>query len=242
MGGMAGGSGIGQGLVNNGIKMGGVAPQPTVGTEYTPVTPNVYQSPFSSIQSAVQPAFQGGEGLGGLKAGVAPNTSNITPMPTMTHDLVQPAGAPVPMPIMGDNAPRFEGPRTGGPGMGPPSDLVQQPTQPTPQVSPVVQQMMMRQQPMFNPQMQRLQGLQQLYSMFSRPQMRMPMQMPMYRNPALAYRPDMQQVQQNLGRVKPSVYKTDLDAARSRIAELEAAEQARQQAQYNYNYWMYNQG
>lgn len=181
----------------------------------------------AAAQPAEQLAVMPTGGLGGLKAGVAPNTSNITPMPTMTHDLVQPAGAPVPMPIMGDNAPRFEGPRTGGPGMGPPSDLVQQPTQPAPQVSPVVQQMMMRQQPMFNPQMQRLQGLQQLYSMFSRPQMRMPMQMPMYRNPALAYRPDIQQVQQNLSRVRPSVYKTDLDAAQKRIAELEAQLQPR---------------
>ena len=166
------------------------------------------------VSSAVQPS--GGMSPGGLKAGLgtAP-VSNITPMPTMANDLVQPAGAPVPMPIMGE-------PRTGGPGMGPPSDLV----------SPVVQQMMMRQQqPMFSPQMQ---GLQQLYSMFTRPQMRMPMQMPMYRSPALAFRPNMQQVQQNLSRVKPSVYKTDLDAARARIAELEAAQQA-QQDQYNYN-------
>lgn len=51
------------------------------------------------------------------------------------------------------------------------------------------------------------------------------MQMPMYRSPALNYRPNMQQAQQNLRRVKPSVYKSDLDAARQRIAELEAAQQ-----------------
>jgi hypothetical protein len=35
-------------------------------------------------------------------------------------------------------------------------------------------------------------------------------------------------VQQNLTRVQPSVYKTDLDAARARIAELEAAQQQTQ--------------
>lgn len=45
--------------------------------------------------------------------------------------------------------------------------------------------------------------------------------MPQYQNPALNYRPNMQQVQQNLSRVRPSVYKTDLDTARSRIQELE---------------------
>jgi hypothetical protein len=123
--------------------------------------------------------------------------------------------------------------------MGPPPEMVQQ--QAPQQISPVVQQMMMRQQqPMFNPQMQRLQGLQQLYSMFSNPQMRMPMQMqmPMYRSPALSYRPNIQQAQQNLSRVKPSVYKSDLDAARSRIAELEAQQQQQQQQQQD-NYYSY---
>lgn len=46
--------------------------------------------------------------------------------------------------------------------------------------------------------------------------------MPQFRSQALSYRPNIQAVQQNLSRVKPSVYKTDLDAARDRIAELEA--------------------
>jgi hypothetical protein len=55
-----------------------------------------------------------------------------------------------------------------------------------------------------------------------------PMPMPQFRSPALNYRPNIQAVQQNLSRVRPSVYKTDLDNARARIAELEAAEQARQ--------------
>jgi len=55
-----------------------------------------------------------------------------------------------------------------------------------------------------------------------------PMPMPQFRSPALNYRPNIEAVQQNLSRVRPSVYKTDLDNARARIAELEAAEQARQ--------------
>lgn len=107
----------------------------------------------------------------------------------------------------------------------------------TPQtnVSPIVQQMAQRIQMQNNPFAS---GLQSLYSQFNTPQP-MPMQMPRYQSPALAYRPDMQQVQQNLGRVRPSVYKTDLDAARQRIAELEAQQQ---QQQNNDNYWAYNQG
>lgn len=189
-----------------------------------------------AIQSAAQPAFQGGDGLGGLKAGVAPNSSNISPMPTMTHDLVQPAGAPVPMPIMGDTAPRFEGPRTGGPGIGPPPEMVQQPApilspaigmeprnMPMQQPAPMQQRMQM-QQPMFRQPMMMPQygGLQSLFNAMMMQQRMQPMRMPMYQSPALAFRPNIQQVQQNLSRVKPSVYQSDLDLARARIAELEA--------------------
>jgi hypothetical protein len=102
-------------------------------------------------------------------------------------------------------------------GIGPPADMVR-PTQPVP---PVVQQMMQRQMPQFNPYNT---GLQSLFSRFMAPQpmMRAPMQMPIYRPPALAYRPNLAAAQQNLSRVKPGVYKSDLDTARARIAELEA--------------------
>lgn len=63
----------------------------------------------------------------------------------------------------------------------------------------------------------------------------MPIQNPaQFRSSALNYRPNIQEVQQNLSRVKPSVYKTDLDNARARIAELEAQqEQANQYNSYN---------
>lgn len=129
-------------------------------------------------------------------------SSNISPMPTMSNDLLRPAA--------------------------------EQYTAQTPSVSPIVQQMAQRIQAQNSPFNS---GLQSLYSQFNTPQP-MPVQMPRYQSPALAYRPDMQQVQQNLGRVKPSVYKTDLDAARQRIADLEA----QLQPQNNDNYWMYNQG
>ena len=60
-------------------------------------------------------------------------------------------------------------------------------------------------------------------AMTQRPQM----PAPRFSAPALAYRPNIQAVQQNLSRVQPSVYKTDLDNARARIAELEASQQQR---------------
>ena len=99
-------------------------------------------------------------------------------------------------------------------------------------MSPLVQQQMMRQQqqPMFNPMMQQSSGLQaammQMMGRQNQPMMRQQMQpMPQYRSPALGYRPDLTNAQQSLNRVQPSVYKTDLDAAMARIAELEAAQQ-----------------
>jgi hypothetical protein len=112
------------------------------------------------------------------------------------------------------------------------SPLVQQQMMRQQQGFNPMQQMMMRQQqqPMFNPMMQQSSGLQaammQMMGRQNQPMMRSQMQgMPQYRNPALGYRPDMSQAQQSLTRVQPSVYKTDLDAARARIAELEAAQQ-----------------
>jgi hypothetical protein len=115
-------------------------------------------------------------------------------------------------------APAFQGQRTGGPGIGPPRDMVR-PQQPVPQ-------QMMRPMPS---QMAGLQALlMQMQGRFNQPMMRGPM--PQYgRQPTgnpLTYRPNMQAVQQNLSRVRPSVYKSDLDAAKARIAELERAQQS----------------
>jgi hypothetical protein len=103
-------------------------------------------------------------------------------------------------------------------------------------------QQMMRQQPMFNP-MQQGSGLQaalmQMLSRQNQPMMRPQMrQMPQYRSPALGFRPNMTQAQQSLNRVQPSVFKTDLDAARARIAELEATQQPRPDS----TPWWYNSG
>jgi hypothetical protein len=43
----------------------------------------------------------------------------------------------------------------------------------------------------------------------------------------------MSQVQQNLGRVTPSVYKTELDATKAKLKELEDAAAAAQQSSYD---------
>lgn len=129
--------------------------------------------------------------------------------------------------------------RSGVPGFVAPSQLGQQasyqPGYAPQQMSPLNQQLMQRSMAP-QPIMGLPAALMQMQGRLSQPMMRGPM--PTYKNPALNYRPDMQAVQQNLNRVQPSVYKTDLDNARARIAELEA----QQQQQNNDNYWMYNQG
>jgi hypothetical protein len=121
-------------------------------------------------------------------------------------------------------------PRAGGgtPGFVSPSQLGQQAAyQPNianaaPQITPLAQQMMQRSmapQPMSGLPA----ALLQMQGQFNRPMMRGPM--PTYQSPALAYKPNMAPAMEALNRVQPSVYKTDLDAARARIAELEAAQQ-----------------
>lgn len=110
-----------------------------------------------------------------------------------------------------------QGPRTGGPGIGP-INLQQQQQQ----MSPLTQQIMQRSMAP-QPIMGLPAALLQMQGRFNSPMMRGPM--PTYQNPALAYRPNMAPAMEALNRVQPSVYKTDLDAARARIAELEATQQ-----------------
>ena len=119
------------------------------------------------------------------------------------------------------------------------SPLVQQQMvrQQQPMFNPMQQQMMRQQQPMFNPMQQQSSGIQaalmQMLARQNQPMMRPQMQqMPQYQNRALQYRPDMTPAMQALNRVQPSVYKTDLDTARARIAELEAAQQPQQDPYY----------
>lgn len=118
-----------------------------------------------------------------------------------------------------------QGPRTGGPGIGP-SNLPQQ-------MSPLTQQLMQRSMAP-QPIMGLPAALLQMQGRFNSPMMRGPM--PTYQNPALAYRPNMAPAMQALNRVQPSVYKTDLDAARARIAELEAQQQQQNDINYSLTY------
>lgn len=109
------------------------------------------------------------------------------------------------------------------PGYVSPSQLSQasvyQPTQAAPQISPFAQQMMMRSMAP-QPIMGLPAALMQMQGRLNQPMMRAPM--PMYQNPALGFRPNMAPAMEALNRVQPSVYRTDLDTARARVAELEA--------------------
>ena len=98
-------------------------------------------------------------------------------------------------------------------------------------------------------QPQGISGLQGLYNsmMNQQQQMRQPMQrqpMQQYQDPALQYRPNMQNAQAALSRVRPSVQRQNQDAQAARIAELEAqiAAQQQQQQQSYYDPWGYGGG
>jgi len=81
-------------------------------------------------------------------------------------------------------------------------------------------------------------ALMQMRGQLNQPMMRGPMPQYGSQGNPLAYRPDMTQANQALNRVKPSVYKTELDLARERIAQYEAAEEARRQQEQNNNFTM----
>ena len=124
----------------------------------------------------------------------------------------------------------------GSPGFVAPSQLAQQaPYQPNlpqapQQLSPLTQQIMQRSMAP-QPIMGLPAALMQMQGRLNQPMMRGPM--PTYRNPALNYRPNMAPAMEALNRVRPSVYKTELDNARARIAELEAAQQPALQSYYD---------
>jgi hypothetical protein len=146
-------------------------------------------------------------------------------------------GNPMASAIAQINAANSQGESIGPtPGYVSPSQLGQQNTgyQPTtetaPQVSPFVQQMMMqRQMPQFNPYQQPIMGLPallmqlQMQGRLNQPMMRSPM--PIYQNPALAYRPDMSSITANLNRVVPSV------AEQQRLQAIEDARIAAEKAE-----------
>jgi len=109
------------------------------------------------------------------------------------------------------------------------SPFTSQQATPLPRTSPLALQMMQRSNAV-NPYGQ---GLQSIYSMFNRPQM------PMYRVPALAYRPDMQSSQEVLRRVAPSVAEQQRRQA-IEDARRAAEEAARQEPPYDPYYGSYS--
>jgi len=111
-----------------------------------------------------------------------------------------------------------------------------QPVSPAaPQMSPFAQQMMQRSMAP-QPIMGLPAALMQMQGQLNRPAMRGPMPQYGTQGNPLAYRPNMAPAMEALNRVRPSVYKTELDNARARIAQYEAEEQARQQASYDYGW------
>jgi hypothetical protein len=92
----------------------------------------------------------------------------------------------------------------------------------------------------FQQQPQNINGLQGLFNAMMN-QQQMPMQrqpMQQYQDPALQYRPNMQNAQAALSRVRPSVQRQNQDAQAARIAELEAQIAAQQQQQQpSYDPW-----
>jgi hypothetical protein len=121
-------------------------------------------------------------------------------------------------------------------------DNFAQPVAPAaPQMSPLSQQIIQRSMAP-QPIMGLPAALMQMRGQLNQPMMRAPMPQYGTQGNPLGYRPNMAPAMEALNRVKPSVYKTELDLARERIAQYEAAEEARKQQEQNNNYWAFNQG
>ena len=125
----------------------------------------------------------------------------------------------------------------GSPGFISPSQLGQQASyQPgfaAQQMSPLNQQLMQRSmapQPITGLPA----ALMQMRGQLNQPMMRAPM--PMYQNPALAYRPNMALAQQRLNNVAKSVILQQKEAAEAELARMKEAEEARQMQQQQVDY------
>ena len=111
------------------------------------------------------------------------------------------------------------------------------------QLTPFAQQMMQRSMAP-NPMVQEAMGLQaalaQMGAQFNQPMMRQQFApMPTYQNPALNYRPNLENAQQNLSRVAPSVelqQKQAAEAAKIQAEQEAAAQQSQPPLDYS-NYY-----
>ena len=127
--------------------------------------------------------------------------------------------------------PGFSGPSGIAPMPTMSNDLIRPVAPQAPQISPLAQQIRQRAQ---TPMSGLPAALMQMQGQLNQPVMRGPM--PSYRSPALNYRPNMAPAMEALNRVKPSVYKTELDLARERIEQYEAADEARRMQEQNNNF------
>jgi hypothetical protein len=178
------------------------APQNAYGSSYQAPAANVYQPSYLAPQQGMGGGKSSGLGSGGY-GGV-------------------PAFNQQPMGNIGQAVQNLVGGKS--------SDMGQGGYQSAPSFNPYQQQQFNPyQQQQFSPyqQQQGVSGLQGLYNsmMGQQQQMRQPMQrqpMQQYQDPALQYRPSMQNAQSALSRVRPSVQRQGQDAQAARIAELEA--------------------
>ena len=123
--------------------------------------------------------------------------------------------------VAAPTAPATTGQTTGGPGMGPPSPMVQQQMYNPYQMQQAQPQQMMRTQ-MQPQQMSGLQAaLMQMLGRYNQPMMRPQMQaMPQYQNPALAYRPNMAPAQAALRRTATTQAEAQAAAEKAALEKL----------------------
>jgi hypothetical protein len=211
------------------------------------------QTPTASIGQAAQNLVGPQPSAGGGKSSGMGASGYGMPIQDQTSAPQSQSQAFTPMPMMGGKS---SGLGQGGYGMAP---AFQQPQQ---QFNPFQQQFGGFQQQQFNPfqqqqfnpfqqqqfnpfqqqfggfqqQPQGASGLQALFNnmMGQQQQMQQPIQqMPRFQSQALQFRPNMQNAQAALSRVRPSVQKQQQDAQAARIAELEAQIAAQQQPSYD---------
>ena len=212
------------------------APQNAYGSAYQAPTSTSApaQTPTASIGQAAQNLVGPQPSAGGGKSsGMGASGYGMPIQDQMSAPQSQPF---TPMPMMGGG--KSSGLGQGGYGMAPAFQQPQQQFNPfqQQQFNPFQQQQFNPfQQQQFNPFQQQFGGFQQqpqgasgLQALFNnmmgqQQQMQQPMQqMPRFQSQALQFRPNMQNAQAALSRVKPSVQKQQQDAQAARIAELEA--------------------
>jgi hypothetical protein len=247
MGGMVSGAAQKIGSASPGGGKSSPAPQNAYGSAYQASTSTSApaQTPTASIGQTAQNLVGPQPSAGGGKSSGMGASGYGMPIAGAENITAPQSQVAAPMPMMGGG--KSSGLGQGGYGMAPAFQQPQQQFNPfqqqqfnpfqQQQFNPFQQQQFNPyQQQQFNPfqqqfggfqqQPQGASGLQALFNNMMRQQQQMqqqrPQQMPRFQSQALQYRPNMQNAQAALSRVKPSVQKQQQDAQAARIAELEA--------------------